>query len=110
MTYTLRGLDVLVYCDDILVIQQTSQSTKDHLIQVERVLERLQSAGFKANLRNSFFMQKSVEYLGYQLATDSIGPQPKKIEAMERVLAEQRKCNSNCESFQLQINQEPPKQ
>ena len=89
MTDTLRGLDVLVYCDDILVIQQTSQSTKDHLIQVERVLERLQSAGFKANLRNSFFMQKSVEYLGYQLATDSIGPQPKKIEAMERVLAPQ---------------------
>ena len=31
-------------------------------------------------------MQKSVEYLGYQLTTDGIGPQPKKIEAMERIL------------------------
>ena len=89
MTDTLRGLDVLVYCDDILVIQRQDQSTKQHLIEVEKVLERLQSAGFKANLRKSFFMQKSVEYLGYQLTTDGIGPQPKKIEAMERVLPPQ---------------------
>ena len=34
-------------------------------------------------------MQKSVEYLGYQLTTDGIGPQPKKIEAMEQVLPPQ---------------------
>ena len=34
-------------------------------------------------------MQKSVEYLGYQLTIDSIGPQPKKIEAMERILPPQ---------------------
>ena len=64
MTDTLRGLDVLVYCDDILVIQRQSQSTEEHLNEVERVLDRLQTAGFKANLRKSFFMQKSVEYLG----------------------------------------------
>ena len=31
-------------------------------------------------------MQKGVEYLGYQLTNDSIGPQPKIIEAMERAL------------------------
>ena len=89
MTDTFRGLDVLVYCDDILVIQRQNQSTKDHLIEVEKVLERLQSAGFKANLRKSFFMQKSVEHLGYQLTTDGIGPQPKKIEGTEQVLPPQ---------------------
>ena len=86
MTETLRGLDVLVYIDDILIIQRESQSTSDHLIQVEEVLQRLESAGFKANLRKSFFMQKSVEYLGYQLTNTGIGPQPKKIEAMDRIL------------------------
>ena len=86
MTETLRGLDVLVYLEDILTIQCESQSTADHLLQVEQVLERLQSAGFKANLRKSFFMQKSVEYLGYQLTDGGIGPQPKKIKAMDRVL------------------------
>ena len=66
MTKTLRDLDVLVYIDDILVVQQQLQSTKDHLIQIEQVLKQLQSTGFKANLRKSFFMQKSIEYLGYQ--------------------------------------------
>ena len=86
MTETLRGLDVLVYIDDILIIQRESQSTSDHLIQVEEVLQRLESAGFKANLRKSFFMQKSVEYLGYQLTNTGIGPQPKNIEAMDRIL------------------------
>ena len=55
MTETLRGLDVLIYIDDILIIQRESQSTSDHLIQVEEVLQRLQSAGFKAKLRKGFF-------------------------------------------------------
>ena len=41
MTETLRGLDVLVYIDDILIIQRESQSTSDHLIQVEEVLNQL---------------------------------------------------------------------
>jgi hypothetical protein len=86
MTETLRGLDVLVYIDDILVIQRVNESTEDHLQKVEQVLQRLQDAGFKANLRKSFFMQKSVEYLGYQLTSEGIGPQPKKIEAMDRIL------------------------
>ena len=86
MTNTLRCLDVLVYRDNILVVQRQSQSTQDHLIEVEKVLERLQSGGFKANLRKNFFMQKSVKYLGYQLTTNGMGPQSKKIEAMERVL------------------------
>ena len=31
-------------------------------------------------------MQKSVEYLGYQLIDTGIGPQPKKVEAIDRVL------------------------
>ena len=39
----------------------------------------------QSHLTNSFFMQKIVEYLGYQL-TSILGPQPKKIEAMDRIL------------------------
>ena len=86
MTETLRGLDVLVYIDDILIIQRELQLTADHLLLVEQVLDRSQSVGFKVNLRKSFFMQESVEYLGYQLTDRGIGPQPKKIKAMDRVL------------------------
>ena len=39
MTETLRRLDVLVYIDDILIIQQELQSTADYLLQVEQVLD-----------------------------------------------------------------------
>ena len=102
MTETLRGLDVLVYIDDILIIQRESQSTSEHLIQVEEVLNRLQSAGFKANLRKSFFMQKSVEYLGYQLTDTGIGPQPKKVKAIDRVLPP--KSNKQLRRFLGMIN------
>ena len=86
MIKKLRGLDVLVYIYDILMIQQQSQTTEDRLIQVEQVLERLESTVFKANLRESFFMHKSGEYFGYQLINTGISPQPKKIETMEGVL------------------------
>ena len=52
---------------------------------IEEVLQRLQDASFRANLRKSFFMQKNVEYLGYQLTSDGLKPQPKKIEAMDQM-------------------------
>ena len=36
MIETLRGLEVLVYIDDVLIIQRESQSTADHLLQVNK--------------------------------------------------------------------------
>ena len=89
MAETLRRLDALVYTDDILVIPRETESTEEHLEKVEEVLKCLEEAGFKANLRKSFFMQKRVEYLGYQFTCGGIGPQPKKIEVMDRILLPQ---------------------
>ena len=40
VTETLRGLDVLAYIDDYLVIQRKSESTSDHLIKVDQVLNQ----------------------------------------------------------------------
>ena len=56
---------VLVYIDDILIIQQQHESEEDHLLKIEKVLGILENAGFRANLRKSFFMQQELEYLGY---------------------------------------------
>jgi hypothetical protein len=54
------------YLDDILV---TSNGTfEDHLRQVEKVLKRLDQAGFRANVRKCFFGNQELEYLGYWLA------------------------------------------
>ena len=50
-------------------------------------LQRLQDMGSNANLRKSVFMQKEVEYLGFLLTSDGIKPQPKKIEAINQLLA-----------------------
>ena len=49
------------------------------------VLKRLNDIGFRANLRKLFFMQKEVECLGFLLTTDGLKPQPKKVEAMNRI-------------------------
>ena len=77
---------VLVYIDDILIVQKIGESEADHMKKVEQVLERLEAKGFCANLRKSFFMQKEVEYLGYLLSTGGLKPQPKKIEAMHCIM------------------------
>ena len=88
MMEILGDLDfVLVYIDDILIIQREGETADDHLRKIELVLSRLQRKGFRANLRKSFFMQKEVEYLGYLLTKDGVRPQPKKVEAMTRLEA-----------------------
>ena len=37
-------------------------------------------------MRKSFFLQENIEYLGYQLTSGGLKCQPKKIEAMKRML------------------------
>lgn len=86
MMEMLGDLDyVLVYINNILIIQREGETEADHLAKVETVLERLQNKGFRANLRTSFFIQKEVKYLGYLLTSEGIRPQPKKVEAMDRL-------------------------
>ena len=59
----------------------------DHLKNIEMILQYLQDSGFKANLCKSFFMQKSVEYLGYQLTHDGLECQPKKLKVIQSILS-----------------------
>merc|ERR1711884_706185 len=65
---------VLIYIDDVLCLQEESESAEEHLEKLETILGRLEKAGFRANLRKSFFMQKEVEYLGY---VENIARRPK---------------------------------
>ena len=82
----LGDLDFVFVCmDDVLIIQRVGESESDHLAKVEIVLNRLQTKGFRANLRKSFFMKSEVDYLGFLLTKDGIRPQPKKVEAMLRM-------------------------
>ena len=66
MTNLFHDLDyILVYLDDILVIQREGESEEDYLNKIDEVLTRLEKMDFRANLRKSFFMQQEIEYLDY---------------------------------------------
>ena len=72
------------YIDDILI---TSNGTyEEHLAQMHEVMTRLGKLGFCANIRKCTFAKSELKYLGYWLTQDSIQPQPKKVEAMLRIL------------------------
>jgi hypothetical protein len=81
MMRLLGDLDfVQVYIDDILL---TSRSTfDDHMSKLQTVLNRLERAGFRANVRKCSFGADKVEYLGYDISKNGIHPQPKKVEAI----------------------------
>ena len=77
---------VLVYIDDILIIQKVDKTESDHLKMIEQVLERLEAKGYCVNLPESFFIQKEVKYLGCILITSGLKPQPAKIEVMHCIM------------------------
>lgn len=82
---------VLVYIDDILILNKKDESEDDHIEKIAVVLNRLERCGFAVNLRKSFFMQTELEYLGYLLTPNGIKPQPKKVEAISRILPPKNK-------------------
>lgn len=71
------------YIDDILVT--TSGTYEQHLAQVNEVLKRLDTAGFRVNVNKCSFAQPHLDYLGYWLTREGIQPQPKKVEAILRL-------------------------
>ena len=73
------------YLDDILIL--SNGTFEDHLKKVHTVLARLQKANFRANVRKCFFAQDNLEYLGYQITREGIQPQPKKVEAIQKIKA-----------------------
>ena len=45
------GLYVIVYIGDFLILQKKDESDEDHLGKIEAVLGRLETRGFRANLK-----------------------------------------------------------
>ena len=77
---------VIVYIDVTLIVQKIGESVANHMKKIKQVLEWLDAKWVCANLRNSFFMQKEVERLGYLLTTTGLKPRPTKIEAIHRIM------------------------
>ena len=77
---------VLVYINNVLIVQKICKSEEDHMKKIEQVLERLDAKICCANLRKSFFMQKEVECLEYLLTTGGL----------HRSLQKSKQCTVSC--------------
>jgi RNase H-like domain found in reverse transcriptase/Reverse transcriptase (RNA-dependent DNA polymerase) len=86
--------NVRAYLDNILIAM--AGSFKDHLKHVELVLQRLTDAGFAVNLRKSSFTVTEIDYLGYWITRHGIQPQPKKVEAIMRLIPPTTKRQLRC--------------
>ena len=65
MDTIIQGLpNVLCYMDDILVM---GTSDAEHLDNLEKVLQRLHTYGYRANQDKCKFLSESVEYLGHHI-------------------------------------------
>lgn len=70
---------LIVYLDDILLFSQTFE---EHLERLEMVLKRLTDTGLKVKLGKCRFLQDSVRFLGHQVSTQGISPDPDKVVAV----------------------------
>ncbi len=84
MNELFMGLDfVRAYIDDLLCI--TKGTFDDHLDKLERIFERLESAGLKVNAKPSVFARGELEYLGYWITRNGIQPMKNKVEAIMKI-------------------------
>jgi hypothetical protein len=67
-----KMLRQLSYPDILLIL--TNSSFKDHLLLLEKVLERLSTTGMRVNISKSKFFAEQLEYLGYWISRQGIHP------------------------------------
>jgi transposase InsO family protein len=72
--------EVIVYLDDILIC--TQDTFEHHLEILHKALQTLQDNGYTINGQKSLFAVKEIEYLGYDISTEGIKPQQKKVQAI----------------------------
>lgn len=76
----LQNVICLVYLDDIIVF---STSLQEHMINLEKVFQRLRESNFKIQMDKSEFLKLETAYLGHIISKDGIKPNPDKITAIQ---------------------------
>ena len=81
MDTILQGLPhVQCYIDDIIV---TGVDDKEHLHNLEEVLQRLQDHNIRVKLSKCAFFKDSVEFLGHKITAAGVHTTPTKVEAIK---------------------------
>jgi len=85
MTETLQGLQgVAVYMDDIIVY---GKDMEEHDLCLQKVLERVESAGLKLNKDKCVLRQKQLHFLGQVVDASGVRPDPAKVLAIRELAA-----------------------
>ena len=81
----LRGLQwhiLVLYLDDIIVFSKTFE---EHLVNLQKVFQRLSDAGLKLKASKCSFFKREVEYLGHIVSTDGVRTDPSKVQAVVKM-------------------------
>lgn len=70
----------LVYMDDVIVF---STSLEEHMINLDKILKKLDEKGLKIQLDKSEFLHKEVLFLGHRITTKGIEPNHDKVIAIQ---------------------------
>lgn len=81
---------VTTYIDDMLI---TSSSFGEHIRGLECVFKRLLQYNFTLNLEKSIFCQQSLAFLGFDLSTTGIAPNPARLDITRNFLEPRNKRN-----------------
>lgn len=76
----------ICYIDDIII---PSRTIEEGIHRLRLVLKALTTSGFSFNLKKCAFLKTQVEYLGYQVSSGQIKPNPRKINALTQLLPPQ---------------------
>ena len=71
---------VVVYLDDILIY---SRNEEEHIELVNKVLDRLAKHQLAVSVTKSVFHVKSVEFLGYIVATNGVTMSDRKVDSIK---------------------------
>lgn len=67
------------FLDDVVV---TGKDNNEHLQNLEEVLNRLDKAGFRLNIKKCEFFKKSIYYLGHKISEQGLEPDKEKVRAI----------------------------
>ncbi len=70
---------VSIFIDDILV---TGSTMEEHLVNLDRALQVLETANLRLNKSKCSFLQHSIEYLGHRIDENGLHPTEEKIAAI----------------------------
>jgi len=60
----------------------TGKTDQEHVANLKKVLEKLQTAGFRLKFEKCQFFQSEVRYLGHIIDKNGLRPQPDKLKAI----------------------------